>query len=83
MTRNKLKRKHRDNSIVSFWLFVITTITLIAVSANENISMVALVLAFISFLGAIFNLLYIWATDEEESKEYERRNKTSHRRWKR
>lgn len=80
MTRNKLKRKHRDNSIVSFGLFVITTITLIAVSGNENISMVALVLAFISFLGAIFNLLYIWATDEEESKEYERRNKTSHRR---
>ena len=80
MTRNKLKRKHRDNSIVSFGLFVITTITLIAVSANENISMAALVLAFISFLGAIFNLLYIWATDEEESKEYERRNKTSHRR---
>lgn len=80
MTRNKLKRKHRDNSIVSFGLFVITTITLIAVSANENISTVALVLACISFLGAIFNLLYIWATDEEESKEYERRNKTSHRR---
>lgn len=80
MTRNKLKRKHRDNSIVSFGLFAITTIALIAVSDNENISMVALVLVFISFLGAIFNLLYIWATDEEESKEYERRNKTSHRR---
>lgn len=80
MTRNKLKRKHRDNSIVSFGLFAITTIALIAVSANENISTVALVLACIAFLGAIFNLLYIWATDEEESKEYERRNKTSHRR---
>lgn len=72
MTKNKMKKDHRDNSIVSFGLLIFTTITLIAVSANDNISTFALVLACISFLGAIFNLLYVWCNDYQEEKEQRR-----------
>ncbi|MDY2957074.1 MAG: hypothetical protein SOR59_05660 [Lachnospiraceae bacterium] len=69
MTRNKMKRKHRDNSIVSFIVLITTTIAFIALSSIENINTIALILACIAFLGAVFNALYVWASDYEEEKQ--------------
>ncbi|MCI5862928.1 MAG: MrpF/PhaF family protein [Lachnospiraceae bacterium] len=69
MTKNKMKRKHRDNSIVSLTVLITTTIAFIALSSIENINTIALILACIAFLGTVFNTLYVWASDYEEEKQ--------------
>ena len=58
MIKNKFKRKHQDNSIVSFVVLITTTIAFIAISSMENINTIAFVLTCIAFLGAVFNALY-------------------------
>lgn len=68
----KLRKKHRCNDLVSVSIFMLTTIVLALVSAEEHISTVALTLATIAFLGAIANILYVWWRDSKEWEEAKR-----------
>lgn len=72
MIKNKFKRKHQDNSIVSFVVLITTTIAFIAISSMENINTIALVLACIAFLGAVLNTLYVRTSDYEEKRRSRR-----------
>lgn len=72
MIKNKFKRKHQDNSIVSFVVLITTTIAFIAISSMKNINTIALVLACIAFLGAVLNTLYVRTSDYEEKRRSRR-----------
>ena len=66
------RRKHQDSSIVSAIVLITTTIAFIAISSMENINTIALVLACIAFLGAVFYTLYVRTSDYEERRRSRR-----------
>lgn len=71
----KMKKEHRQDTIVAFTLLCFTTVVFVVLSNVNNTNTIALIASMVAFFGGIFNLIYVLTNNEQKEKEFRKDEK--------